>query len=79
MDDLIAIATFTFPNEMDVLETLLQDAGISYFLQNEGVSLVMPPVAVGGISLIVKAPDVQNAVELLKRDGFAKYLSGDFL
>ncbi len=79
MDDLVEVATFTFPNETDILETLLQDAGISYFLRNENSALVVPSIWTGGIGLVVKSPDVQATVELLKRDGFGKYLHTEFV
>jgi hypothetical protein len=75
MDDLVEIATFTYPNESDILETLLQEAGIVYFLKNKGASLVLPNMAVGGISLVVKSPDVLATIDLIKRDGFEKYLN----
>lgn len=74
MEDLVAIAVFTYPNDADILQTLLQAEGISYFLQNEGASIVLPPLSTGGITLIVKSADVERTVELMKRDGFAKYL-----
>lgn len=79
MNDLVEIATFTFPNEADVLRTLLEREGISYFLKNEGVSLVMPPMSTGGIALVVKTADVDKAVELIKRDGFGKYLNDEYI
>lgn len=79
MDDLVGIATFTFPNESDVLQTLLENEGVTFFMQNEGASIVMPPLATGGITLVVKSADVERAVDLMKRDGFGQYLYNDFL
>ncbi|MDR1122259.1 MAG: hypothetical protein LBM08_15295 [Dysgonamonadaceae bacterium] len=75
MDDFVEIATFTFPNESDILEALLQEAGIVYFIKNKGASLVLPNMAVGSISLAVKSPDVPATINLIKRDGFEKYLN----
>lgn len=79
MEDLVAVAIFTFPNEASVLESLLQSEGITYFMQSEGACLVMPPLSTGGLTLVVKSADVPRTVELIKRDGYGQYLANNQL
>jgi hypothetical protein len=74
MDDLVEIATVTFPADADILKTLLREAGIMYFLKNRGSSIVRPTLTVGGLTLAVRSPDVPAAIDLMKRDGLEKHL-----
>lgn len=65
--ELVEIATFTFPNDTDVLESLFQSEGIEYFLKDQNSSMIVPGI---GTSVAVKKPDVKRAVELIKQAGF---------
>ncbi len=65
--ELIEIAVFTYPNDTDVLESLLQAQGIEYYLKDQNSSMLVPGV---GTSVAVKESDVQRAVEVIKQAGF---------
>jgi hypothetical protein len=73
--ELVEIATFTFPNDTDVLESLLQGEGIEYFLKDQNSSTIVPGV---GTSLTVKETDVKRAVKLIKQAGFGSYINYPF-
>ncbi|MDR1369795.1 MAG: DUF2007 domain-containing protein [Dysgonamonadaceae bacterium] len=72
---LVEIATFTFPNDTNVLESLLQAEEIEYFLKDQNCSAIVPGI---GTSLEVKEPDVERAVELIKQAGFGSYINHPF-
>ncbi len=65
--DLIEIATFTFPNDADVLESLFQAEKIEYYLNNQAGAIIIPGT---GAVLSVKESDVPKAVEIIKQAGF---------
>ncbi len=73
--ELVEIATFTFPNDTDVLESLLQAEGIEYFLKDQNSSMLVPGV---GTSVAVKEPDVKRAVEVIKQAGFESFINHPF-
>ncbi len=71
-DNLIEIATFSFPNDADVLQSLLQSEGIEYSVLGEDNPLV---TFSEGIRLAVKESDVEKAIQVIKSAGFEKYLN----
>jgi hypothetical protein len=73
--ELVEIATFTFPNDTDVLESLFQSEGIEYFLKDQNSSMLFPGV---GTSVAVRGSDVKRAVELIKQAGFEANVNHPF-
>ncbi len=73
--ELVEIATFTFPNDTDVLESLFQSEGIEYFLKDQNSSMLVPGI---GTSVAVKEPDVERAVELIRQAGFESSINNPF-
>ncbi len=70
MNDLVEVAVFMYPNEADVLETLLQKENVEYFL--DGNSNLIPGVET---RLMIKPEDISRTVEIIKQGGFEKYLT----
>ena len=73
MNDLIEVASFTFPNDADVLESLLIKENIRYFLSNS----VFPPGE--GTRLMVNSDDIPKVVEIMKEGGFEQYLNENII
>jgi|GEM_PF-1965669 len=71
-DKLIEVANFPTPNDADILESLFQEEGINYLLENQNSSGVIPGVET---RLLVREEDVTRAVNLIKRSGFESFLS----
>ncbi len=72
---LIEVATFTFPNDTDILESLFQSEGIEYYLKDQNSSSIIAGV---GTSITVKEDDVQKAVSLIRQAGFGSYLNSPY-
>ena len=68
MNNLIEVASFTFPNDAYVLESLLQKENIEYFLSN---SIISPGI---DVRLMVDSEDIPKVVSIIKEGGFEKYL-----
>ena len=73
MDNLVEVASFAFPNEADVLESLLQKENIKYFLSN---SVISPGI---DIRLMVDSEDIPQVVEIMKEGGFENYLNDNII
>jgi hypothetical protein len=71
MDDLIDVAVFDFPNESDILESILSAENIPYFLNRQSNSYIFP--GSGGI-LSVAVNDKNRVVKVIKEAGFERYL-----
>jgi hypothetical protein len=71
--ELVEVATFNFPEDACVLESILQEENIQYFLNNENMSVVLSP----GIacSLMVNEEDKERTIEIIKKAGFERFLS----
>lgn len=66
MEQFVTAAVFTYPHEIQILKHLLQDAGISFYFQNETITSFAPlyAYALGGIQLKVHPNDLE-AVNLI--------------
>ena len=73
MNDLVEIASFTFLNDADVLESLLIKENIKYFLSNS----VYSPVE--GTRLMINSDDISKVVDIMKEGGFGQYLNNDII
>lgn len=69
---LIEIASFPSPNDTDILESIFQNEGIKYFIENGNSATIIPGV---DVRLLVAEEDALKAVELVKRSGYENYLS----
>jgi len=68
---LIDIAAFDFPNDPDILESILLAENIPYFINRQSNSYVFP--GSGGI-LSVNENDRERVVQIIKEAGFERYL-----
>jgi len=68
---LVDIATFDFPNESDILESILSAENIQYFLDRKSNSYIFPG---SGGTLSVNEEDRDRVVKIIKDAGFGKYL-----
>ena len=68
---LIDIATFDFPNDADILESILLAENIQYFLDRRSNSYMFP--GSGGI-LSVAENDKERVVQIIKETGFERFL-----
>lgn len=69
--ELIDIAVFDFPNDSDILESILSAENIQYFLNRKSNSYMFP--GSGGV-LSVSEDDKERVVQIIKESGFEKYL-----
>ena len=67
MDNLIKLATFNYPYEMDIARTMLESEGISCFLRDDNMSYAINSIVEGGIKLYVADEDFERASELISR------------
>ncbi len=67
MEDFQTIATFTFPHEIVVLKSILQNEGIAFLFQNENLIATNPfaSFAYGGIILKVHKNDFEVVQQIL--------------
>jgi hypothetical protein len=67
MQDFQTIATFTFPHEIVVLKSILQNEGIAFLFQNENLIATNPfaSFAYGGIILKVHKNDFEVVQQIL--------------
>ena len=70
--NLVNIASFTFPNDSNILESIFQKEGIEYLLNNSNSNSMLPGVI--DIRLMVQKTDVERAIQLIKEAGFSEYL-----
>jgi len=70
--ELVEVATFIFSEDAGVLESILQEENIQYFLSNENMTFYAPGIP---CSLKVNEADKERAIEVIKKAGFKKYLS----
>ena len=70
--ELVEVATFSFPDDAGVLESIFQSENIKYFLSNENMSVFTPGIS---CSLMVDEEDKERAIEVIKKAGFEKYLT----
>lgn len=72
IDKLVEVASFPTPNDSDILESMFQEAGIDYSMENVNSATVIPGV---DIRLMVREEDVAKSVRLIKQAGYESYLS----
>lgn len=68
---LVDVATFTFPNDAAVLESILLSEKIEYYLNNTDGAIIVPG---SGVIISVRDKDVDRVVEIIKEAGFEKSL-----
>jgi hypothetical protein len=70
--DLVTIKTYTYPQELAVVRTLLESEGIQTYSRDEMITQVDPFVsnAVGGVKLQVAGEDAPRALEIMLEKGF---------
>ena len=75
MDELVTIATFTFPHEMAILRAHLESEGIKCFTKDEMLAQVynFNSQAIGGVKLQIKKSDLENALPILINAGYYKH------
>jgi len=73
MNNLVEIASFAFPNDACLLESLLQKENIKYFLSS---SVYAPAIET---RLMVGSDDIPKVVEIMKKGGFEKYLNNNII
>lgn len=74
---LIEIAVFPIVNDSSVLQSLLEDEEIEFFVRNENIASIYSGI-VGGAGIVVKEEDVEKAVALVKEGGFSEFLKKEF-
>ena len=68
----VDVAIFTFPNDAVILESILLDENIEYFLSNQVMSYY---VLGSGVTLSVWEKDIDRVIEIIKEAGFEKNLA----
>jgi len=68
---LIDVAIFNFPNDAAVLESILSNNGIEYYLNNPGSAIIVPG---SGATLSVKESDIKQVIQIIKEAGFENNL-----
>jgi len=69
--DLIDIATFDFPNDASILESILLAENIPFILDRQSNSYVFPG---SGGTLSVNENDKERVVQIIKEAGFERFL-----
>ncbi len=72
MDNLVVIATFTYPHELAIIKGKLESEGIQAFTRDENTVQVynLYSNAIGGVKLLVHSSDVEEALEVLREAGY---------
>ena len=69
--NLIDIAAFDFPNDPDILESMLLTENIPYFINRQSNSYIFP--GSGGV-LSVNENDRERVIQIIKDAGFERFL-----
>ena len=69
--DFVVIATFVFPNDASILESILSSEGIQYFLNGEYFPY---HINGSGRTLSVSESDKERAVKIIREAGFERFL-----
>ena len=74
MENLVIVATFTYPTELAVIRGRLESEGIECFLKDEYTvqAYNFYSNAIGGIKLQVRESDAERAIQILKEAGYIK-------
>ncbi len=67
MEKFITIAIFNYSHEITILKHRLENEGIQYYFENEGMTSAIPmsSVALGGIKLKIHPNDVETVSAIL--------------
>lgn len=68
MKEFITVAVYSYPHEITIIKHLLEEAGLSYFFENETMTSIVPmySYAIGGIKLKVHPHDIEEVKSILK-------------
>lgn len=68
MKEFITVAVYSYPHEITIIKHLLEEAGLSYFFENETITSIAPfySNAIGGIKLKVHPNDIEEVKSILK-------------
>jgi len=69
--ELIDVAVFDFPNDSDILESILLAENIPYFINRQSNSYYFPG---SGGTLSVNENDAERVVQIIKETGFERFL-----
>jgi len=69
--DLVDVAVFDFPNDSDILESILLEENIPYFLNRKSYSYFFPG---SGGTLSVNENDKERVIQIIKDAGFERFL-----
>jgi hypothetical protein len=72
LDNFVTLKTFTYPYELAILRGRLEYEGIECFVKDEFSVQVNPfySNAIDGVKLQVKQSDIENAIKILKANGY---------
>jgi hypothetical protein len=68
---LVDVAVFVFPGDAGVLESILDEENIPFFLNNQNGAIIAPS---SGSRLTVDEKDKKRVVEIIKEAGFERFL-----
>jgi hypothetical protein len=79
MDNWITIISFTYPHEAHLAKGKLESEGIEVVIKDELTTQVINfySNAIGGVKLLVKESDYENALQLLIESGYIKKQIGE--
>jgi len=69
---LVDVAAFDFPNDSDILESILLAENIPYFISRQSNSYIFPG---SGGTLSVNENDRKRVIQLIREAGFERFLS----
>lgn len=76
MENFITVAIFNYQHETIIIKNILEQEGITFFLENETIIGIDPfaSIAYGGIKLKVHQNDEATVLEILKKLNEDDYL-----
>lgn len=69
--NLVDVAVFDFPNDSDILESILLSENIPYFLNRQSNSYFFPG---SGGTLSVGENDKERVIQIIRQAGFERFL-----
>lgn len=70
MEDLVLIRTFNSSLDYEMVRSYLESCGIECFVRDETVNRAYIANVNGGVKLLVKSSQLNEAIELLKSGGY---------
>jgi hypothetical protein len=68
---LVDVAVFVFPGDSGVLESILEEENISYFLNNQNGAIIIPG---SGSRLSIDEKDEERVIGIIREAGFERFL-----